>query len=113
MHRELALAARLEGAQHLGLELGPQYTPGVRVAEHRGLGSHSAWGGHGTRYARHAGGWFCGALPGASCPEPSVRTSHVTLVRVARTHSTEAPSWADVSAQQSTCARKQVASSPR
>ena len=37
---------------------------------------------------RHARGWY---VPGASCPEPLARAARTRLVRVARTHSTEAP----------------------
>jgi hypothetical protein len=54
-------------------------------------------GCHGTRYVRHARGWYAcpvravrGAL-GASRPAPTVRTLRGRLVRVARTYPTEAP----------------------
>ena len=58
----------------------------------------------GARYVRRARGWCAHSVrtvvppPGASCPEPSVRTARRRRVRVARTCSTQAPSWASVSA---------------
>eukprot|EP00964_Phaeocystis_antarctica_P047564 scaffold27520_cov52-Phaeocystis_antarctica.AAC.4 len=57
---------------------------------------------------RHARGRYAYGVrtvlgaPGVSCPVPLARSARRRLVRVARTCSTAAPSWAHVCAQHST-----------